>query len=290
MPGPIFILAAPRTGSTFFYQTLVRVFGLPYISNLTNEFYPSMPILGLSMQHGVKVRIDDRSSYGKTAGLFQPSEGSGPMTFWFGGAQPSQSKSSRILNGREPHFIRTIAGCEALYDGAPLVIKNAWNCFRVAYLATALRGARFVWVRRDIREAARSDLEARYLTKGDPEAWNSATPANVETLRRLPPAHQVVENQYEFNRAVETDLASHATGRYVEVWHEDFVRDPERELGRLTHFMQRDSRDAAPDGIGSIHRERALSADESEAVSRFVSEHYGRLAADCYERERPCSS
>lgn len=290
VPGPIFILAAPRTGSTFLYQTLVRVFALPYISNLTNEFYAHTPILGLSMQHGVKIRIDEHSHYGKTTGLFQPSEGSGPMTFWFGGEQPSQSKSSRIVGGREAHFIRTIAACETLYDGAPLVIKNAWNCFRVAYLATALPGARFIWIRRDIREAAGSDLEARYLTKGDPRAWNSATPANVEALRRLQPAHQVVENQYEFNRAVETDLASHAAGRYLGVWYEDFVRDPQRELERLARFIQRESLEHVPERRDATRRDRALSAEESGAISSYVSMNYGRFGTDCHEQGDSCSS
>lgn len=288
--GPIFILGAPRTGSTFFYQTLVRMFDLPYISNLTNEVFARTPILGLAMQRGIKVEIADQSRYGKTSGLFQPSEGSGPMTFWFGGEQPSQLKSFRIVDGRETHFIRTIAACETLYEGAPLVIKNAWNCFRVAYLATALRGARFIWIRRDIREAAGSDLEARYLTKGDPKVWNSATPANVEVLRMLPPAHQVVENQYAFNRAVETDLAMHAAGRYLNVWYEDFVRDPQRELERLALFMQRDASDDAPEGKGAARRDRALSAEESSAISNFVSVNYGRFGVDCYEQEDPCSS
>ena len=106
----------------------------------------------------------------------------------------------------------------------------------------------------------------------------------------LPPPHQVVENQYEFNRAIETGLASHAAGRYLAVWYEDFVCDPERELGRLARFIQRDALDHAPEAKHVIHRERELSIEESGAISELVSANYGRFGSDCYEREDSCSS
>src|SRR5215472_10273948 len=49
-PRPIFILGAPRTGSTILYQALVAAFRLPYFANLTNRYYPTRPIIGLSIQ------------------------------------------------------------------------------------------------------------------------------------------------------------------------------------------------------------------------------------------------
>lgn len=277
-PAPIFLVAAPRTGSTFVYQSLLKVFALPYISNLTNDCFPTRPILGLALQRGVKVAINDRNAFGKTEGVFQPSEASGPMNHWFGGGHPSQEVSSRILEGREDHFVATLAACEALYDGTPLLIKNAWNCFRVAYLAKCLPESRFIWLKRDIYEAAASDLEARYLTKKDPYAWNSATPSNVAALRRLPPSAQVVENQYEFNRAIFSALSSHAHGRWSELWYEDFLQTPLDSLATIARFLQRRIVDevslpsAAP-------RERIyeLSVREMTDIRAYVDRNRDRL-------------
>ena len=218
----VFILGAPRTGSTFFYQLLVAATNFPFISNLVNEFFPSTPIIGLQMQINRPSAdpISYRSNYGKTEGLSQPSEGSGPMTFWFGGGVPAQSKSRRVIPSREEHFLSTIRATNALFN-QPLVIKNAWNCFRIEYLASALPDAKFIWIRRNITESAISDLDARISTKGSPLIWNSATPDNYQALCEMHYTAQVVENQYEFNNAVCDQLRSLEPERYTEVWYED---------------------------------------------------------------------
>lgn len=240
-PTGIFILGAPRTGSTLLYQLMADRFELPYIANLTNDRFAATPIVGLAIQKAVPVEIAFESSYGKTAGPFQPSEGSGVMMNWFGGGHPSEIRSTSILEGREAHLRATLAAVDALY-GAPLLVKNAWNCFRIRWLAGALPAARFIWIRRDIRAAAISDLEARYRTKGDPGSWNSATPANVDELRKLPPALQVVENQIAFNRAIAGALAAQAPERSLEVWYEDLVREPDAVLARISMLIGRSGR------------------------------------------------
>lgn len=276
-PNPIFILAAPRTGSTYFYQTLVRVFHLPYFSNLTNEFFPTTPIIGLAIQRGVKVRISEKSRFGKTRGPFQPSEGSGPMTHWFGGGHPSQDVSTRILTNREMHFALTLAACQALYDGAALVIKNAWNCFRVEYLAEALPDSRFIWLKRDIRDAAASDLEARYLTKGNVSEWNSATPSNVNELLRLRPEHQVVENQYEYNKAIKQSLGKNEKKRWIDVWFEDFLLKPSKEIERISQFLQYPIKDSPPAPKQQLSSKRQSAHFDVGIIRDYVASQQQRF-------------
>jgi hypothetical protein len=204
------------------------------------------------------------------------------MSYWFGGGHPSQIVSSRIIDEREDHFISTLAACQVLYDGAPLVIKNSWNCFRTAYLATRLSAARFIWIKRDIRDAATSDLEARYLTKNDPNVWNSATPSNVAALLKLPPAHQVVENQYEFNQAISEALINNAPGRWMDVWFEDLVRNPDRELERVARFLNLQFVDEIPPPRELPRRKRVVPSDEALAISEYINASHERLAAYYY--------
>ncbi|WP_193370338.1 sulfotransferase family protein [Pelagibius marinus] len=280
-PTAIFILGAPRTGSTVFYQALCSRFALPFIANLTNDSFAETPIVGLSIQKSLPVQIRYDSRYGKTEGPFQPSEGSAVMTRWFGGGHPSALVSARILEGMEPHFLATLAAAEALF-AAPLVIKNAWHCFRVPYLAEALPSARFIWIRRDVGAAAKSDLAARYHTKGSAQEWNSATPVNVEDLRRLAPAAQVVENQHAFNTAVAAGLTRHAGGRWREIWYEDFCNDPEAVLTDLDGFLERSPVEGACDI--EIGRSGAvdLPAVDGDAIDRYLAEQVERLSADSY--------
>jgi hypothetical protein len=203
------------------------------------------------------------------------------MSYWFGGGHPSQIVSTTILPGRETHFVRTLAAVEALF-GRPLVIKNAWNCFRVAYLANALRRARFLWIRRDIADAAVSELEARYITKGASHVWTSATPANYAALMTRPPAEQVVENQYEYSRAVGDALDAHARGRFAEVWYEDFLANSADSLilaGRVLGFepvapLEPKLQTPAPG--------RELEDGDAQAVSAYVRAQHHRLASYAY--------
>src|SRR5262249_8624013 len=145
------------------------------------------PLLGLVIQRGLRdqTKITFESQFGKTEGTLQPSEASRVLRKWFGGGQPSQLASTEIIPGQEEHLRSTFEAAFRLFR-KPLVIKNAWNCFRIPALARLLPAARFLWVRRDIGTAAKSDLHARYSTKGSPVIWNSATPHNVESLRARP--------------------------------------------------------------------------------------------------------
>jgi len=283
-PTTIFILGAPRTGSTYLYQLVIRLFGLPFISNLTNAYFPTTPIVGLALQHGIDVDITYKSRYGKTDGPFQPSEGSGPMIHWFGGGHPSQAVSRTFLDGRSAHFLNSLTVCEVLYGGRPLVIKNAWNCFRVDCIAAALPKARFVWIRRDIREAAGSDLEARLKTKGSLSAWNSATPANVEALVARPPHEQVVENQYEFSRAIQRSFETLSTDRWTELWYEDLLRDPRVVIDTVGAWLGRESEGEVPDRRTAGMRKTTLPV-EAEAIAEYALRESGRLAPFCHGGE-----
>ena len=93
---PIFILSAPRTGSTFVFQTIIDHYKLPYINNLANKYVPIFPELGVFAHGLIKPKILKTSSYGKTQGLMQPSEASHVMRKWFSSGHPSQVKSNKV--------------------------------------------------------------------------------------------------------------------------------------------------------------------------------------------------
>ena len=234
----IFILGAPRTGSTLFYQLLVRQFGLPYLSNLVNDQFPYCPAIGLLVEgrKGWAREISVESRFGKTCGCEQPSEGSAVMARWFGGEHPSELRSAEFLPGQEPLFVDAIGAVNAA-ERLPLVIKNAWNCFRIKALVRALPSAGFIWIRRNICDAALSDLNSRYRD-GDPaQVWNSATPANVKAIQQLPYWEQVVEQQYAYNRRIEKDLGLFAIGRWRSVCYENLLHQPESVLDGLGRFF-----------------------------------------------------
>lgn len=281
-PGPIFILGAPRTGSTILYQMLVAGYELPYISNATNGMFAEIPIVGFSLQAPWTRfdRILARSAYGKVDGPMQPSEGSAVMRRWFGGGHPSEIVSAEPLPSAVAHMQSTFAAASALF-GKPVVIKNAWNCFRIAALGRLLPQASFVWIRRDIAASALSDLAARYATKNDPNEWNSATPRNIEELRKRPYWEQVVENQFEFSRAISEAFAALPPIRCAELWYEDLCARPAETLGMLTSHLSLQEGEGIRRVLDVQEGERAsrLSQKDRSMVLDYVSSQQERLAS-----------
>lgn len=279
----IFILGAPRTGSTWFYQLALQRWHLPYIDNLTNERLWRTPLLGIFHQHLDRPPLVFESAYGKINGAGQPSEASNTMQWWFGGGHPSQLESTTVIFEREPHMLRTLDAINRL-SGRALLVKNAWNCFRVPYLASRLTQALFLWIRRDIRDAAASDLQARYRTKGNANSWNSATPANVAQLVRLHPARQVIENQYEFHRAIDSGLRAHACGRYATLWYEDLLQEPvnvfEQLEAQLPRLQVADSGMLPADAIHRNATNAALDPADGGVIEAHLKQH-GKRFLEC---------
>jgi hypothetical protein len=270
----------------------VAAYGLPYLANLTNQHFAQHPIIGLWLQVGFPIfdRISGRSRFGDVEGAWQPSEASPVMAAWFGGGHPSELVSPRALPEREAHFRRTIDAAHRLC-GRPLVIKNAWNCFRLPYLRAALPEATFIWIRRDLAASACSDLRARYVVQGDPNAWNSATPRNWEALCDRPYWEQVVENQAEFSRAIADGLAGLSPARCVQIWYEDLCADPEGSLGTLgTTLSALLELPFVPSRIPAIAQESsedALDARDTRAIEGYIATNAARFEP---LRHRSCRS
>lgn len=235
-PTPIFILSSPRTGSTFCYQTLAETFGLPYFSNLTNEYFPETPIIGLKLQSFLRSSIRFESRYGKTRGLLQPSEASRVMKHWFGSVLPYMPELSATACDNLI-LQKTIRAGELLFAGRPVLIKNTWNCYRVESILRILPKARFIWLRRDLRAAALSDLLARVATKGSRNCWTSVPPPNKQELSHLAPELQVVENQYIVNNVISASLSKIEPTQWYELWYEDLITDLEVELDNLSKWL-----------------------------------------------------
>ncbi len=219
----VFIVGSPRTGSTLLYQLMINFFNFYYFTNFVNNNFYMYPIVGTVIQEPLrkyKRAVEYESYYGKTKGLFGPSEASFIFRRWYGGEHPSQLYSSKVLPYAKEHMVNTFKSIYGLTYKAVLT-KNAWNCFRIENLSNIFPNIHYVWIRRDIRDAAFSDLEARYK-RGSPYHWNSATTANYKEIQKLPYWEQVVEQQYWFNVHIEKELNIRSS---YQIWYEDICSD-----------------------------------------------------------------
>jgi len=224
----IFILGSPRTGSTLIYQIMINLYGLFYFTNLTNNYFYKHPFLGSLLSIPFIRASGYESDHGKTVGLFGPSEGSYIFKNWFG-------FGSKLRPCKKNHIVNTFKRIHSLIH-RPIVMKNAWNCFRIQALAGLFPLAKFIWIRRDIEDASYSDLTARYL-RGSPYVWNSAPPPNRQEIQGMPYWEQVVEQQYEYNKMVKTDLETFGSDSYIELWYEDLCNDLNEQTSSISSFF-----------------------------------------------------
>ena len=72
---PIFIISAPRTGTTLLYQVMINQFELGYLSNLHEFFYGGPSLLqAVAGRFQVKKQVGYKSHHGRSKGLQSPSE------------------------------------------------------------------------------------------------------------------------------------------------------------------------------------------------------------------------
>lgn len=234
---PIFVVGAPRSGSTLLYQLLVVRFDVAYLSNLHCRFFGAPALVERAFGKRLRPPEDFSSRFGSTRGLAAPSE-CGPYWYRFFRKSPQHVSLTDIEPDRLERLRESVRAF-ARAAGRPLVFKNLVNSVRLAPLAAALPEALFVFVRRDETDTAASILAGRRSVNADESDWWSVEPPEIERLRSLPPREQVLEQV----RAVESlvDQAREEIGRdrFLDVRYEDVCADTHRALESVATFAER---------------------------------------------------
>ena len=277
-PVILFILGSPRVGSTVLFQLVINHFECFFPSNSFNRKFQNQEVnlesFDLSPYLSPLEKVSYISDYGKTLHDGEPSEASAFFGTFFGGEHPSEDKSKAPLPDLAERFVEF---CRSLYSQSrkPLVFKNAWNCFRIRYLSQAIPKACFLWIRRDIADAAFSDLEAR-RKRGSTNIWNSATTSDYLEIQKHPYWEQVVEQQYGYARRVGSDLSQFCRDRYFEVWYEDILVEPNLFLEKINNFLSprgftiRKRKIDRNDLRKSNKREKMLRCEDGAKILRFA--------------------
>lgn len=195
-PDLTLIVSPPRTGGTLFYLLMCQDPNYCYISNELNYYYPDNLLTGIDECLSIapeNVRLFN--NYGKTVGMDQPSECN---TIWkrlFGENQYGPDPIDFVPHGADRFYEFIKKACD-IYD-RKLVMKSSWGCFRIPAIRRILGSSlRVILIWRNIADAAKSDLLARYITRKNIDQWTGPKPPDYDDLKKLSVCHQVVENQY----------------------------------------------------------------------------------------------
>ncbi|PAU77901.1 sulfotransferase family protein [Halovibrio salipaludis] len=236
---PIFVMGAPRSGTTLFMQWLASTGVFAYPTNMLSRFWAA-PITGARIQKALtdpaydfrdelrdfKGGTDFESHHGKTAGALSPNE------FWYfwrrfmpGNEYRPRHELERTVDNET---LRTeIAGITDLF-GKPFATKGMIFNENIPYMADILPNAIFVWVRRQPEYNIQSLLQARERQYGDMNQWYSFKIREFDKLKDLPPTESVSGQVASIHHAIEEGFSSLTDNRKLIVDYETFCSSPSK--------------------------------------------------------------
>jgi hypothetical protein len=236
----IFIIGAPRTGTTLLYQVLVSGYRFTYFNNFTATFYAA-PVIGLKISQWISLfrpaTQSFDSSFGRTNGWFGPHEAASFWYRWFPRGDniyigPGQTNKDVLEDFR--------IEITSMYQttSAPLLFKNTFNSMRIAPLVEALPEASFIVCRRDPVDTAQSILNARIKASGSKATWWSLPPREFNWIRQKPYWDQVVEQVYYTERQIDMDREWFGSDRFLDVSYRELCQNTKAEVGRIESYLK----------------------------------------------------
>lgn len=176
----VFIVGAPRSGTSLFYELLVTRYRFAFFSNLAHRFYKT-PVAATRLGRSVIENRDSvfRSDYGHISGWSAPNEGGWIWQRWL---EDGPWIDESALAGLPADEIRaTLAAMSHVLD-APFVNKNVMHANRLRLLQALFPDCLILEVQRDPAETVRSIVRARQRNKGPAlnlDQWWSVQPSNA---------------------------------------------------------------------------------------------------------------
>lgn len=233
---PIFILGAPRSGTTLLYQLLVEGLEVGWLANAhASRASDVARVERRTRPRAGRGSSDWDSDHGATGQPWGPSE-AGEFWYRFVPRRPHQLQAADVTPARVAAVraaVREFAdACES-----PVVFKNVFNSLRIPLLARALPEARYVLIERDLEANARSLLAGRARHGGVHEWW-SAEPAGSDAVRTQSPAHQVAWQVQAMNEVARAELDRLEPASSLIVSYEELCTRPREVLERIHAWLE----------------------------------------------------
>lgn len=216
---PIFIVGAPKCGSTLIYQLLILNYEFSFIHNFS-AISPSLPASLTLLAKPVFRYPSDllKITHGFMPGLWSPNEAGALMSKWFG----------HKISGRPE---KSIAKIQRIFQ-APFLNKNTYNSGRIERILERLPNTVFLHIKREPLE----NIISNYLqVRKSPRVKFGFYPETNLRFNNL--QEQESWRVLEINRRIEI-LAQTRNFHYVRVHYEDLCLDTESVLRNIVRTLE----------------------------------------------------
>ena len=250
----VYIVGAPRSGTTLASQLISKYLEVGYINNLIARFW-RRPLAGIRLSDiclgpNARREISLQSSFGVTSDVVGPHEFGYFWRLWLGLDRATTHHLSPAETERvDIEGLGRVLRDEVLGGFArATVFKNVICGFQAALLSRVHEPSLFIHVTRDLSATAASILAARQARHGDVRAWWSLKPSTFDEIRRLDhPVEQVVRQVRDCRAEFSAAFAAPGV-RHIELAYESMCRSPREELERICAAVRPLGADLQPAG------------------------------------------
>ncbi len=245
---PIFVLGAPRSGTTALFLTFVNSYHLSYFPNLS-DYAPRLPVTAAAAGWLLtRYRPTFRQRFGVVNQPLGPSDGWNIFHRWF-----DRDYEESIDPDRFTHLQRLVTTFEHLFR-APFCVRHNLSSIRIRHLLKLFPRAVFPAIFRDFREAAVSLAEAYRVHEVSTDRWWSAGPPDCNFLDFETPLEKAVYQVLGVEAIMRRDLQRIPDDRSLLLSYRSFCREPgavrnwaeEVFLRSNTPLRKRDGYDGVP--------------------------------------------
>jgi hypothetical protein len=236
----VFIIGAPRTGSTILYQTLTNQLNVLYIDNLVCRFNKNL-FFGFWLSHKIfkqKAHNCFKSNHGNTSkcGLHAPSECGGFWYRWL--PKDKHFIDYDDITDKMVKEIREEITAIINYFDKPLVFNNNNIALRIRLIKKAFPNAKFIVADREPLFVAQSILNARMKFYSNYNQWWSIMPNNYVKLLEEPYFRQVVLQHYHINKQMYKDLIELiSNNNHVTIHYKDFCANKDKTVEEIINLL-----------------------------------------------------
>lgn len=275
---PVFIIGAPRSGTSLLYELMITRFRFAYMSNAAHRFYRT-PLTASRLFRGTIREWEGNftSKYGHIDGWGAPNEGGWIWQRWL--ADGDWRDADGFGDASKDQLRRLTAGLETILGG-PFLNKNVMHSNRLRLMDAIWPDALFVEVKRDVLDNARSIVRAERVEAGPDkhgDIWWSVRPKLASSYAGKPDTERAIAQVIGVERDIAEDVQAIGSERLLSVDYSEMCAAPEAALSRIRDFAEArgctlQDRGTAPDKFPVRPSKPMSDADEAslqDVLSRF---------------------
>lgn len=233
----VFIVGAPRSGTTLVNQVLASCFDFGYVNQLIASMWLA-PVTGLRLSRKLlpkQLKSDFLSNYAITSNITEPHEFG---YFWSKhlGYENMMAPCPEEIEKVDWATLRNVIQNLSLVAGRSYLFKPLMLVWYLEALFEHCPESLVVWVDRDPLQTVMSILQMRLDIHGDMKTWHSLKPADFESLSNLHPYEQVKGQVRSIKHALAASHSKHPR-QMIKIPYEEFCLNTDVTLDSIENFF-----------------------------------------------------